>query len=71
MFRSLPRLAFVGRLTTARHILARRDGGLAFCPLSTAAAPAEDLVRTTCDASTGIATVTLHRPPVNSLSLEM
>jgi hypothetical protein len=70
MFRNLPRLAFVGRLTTARHIRARR-GGLS-CPLSTAAAaPAEDLVRTTCDASTGIATVTLYRPPVNSLSLEM
>ena len=40
-------------------------------PLSTTTGSEADLVLTSMDATTGIATVTLNRPPVNSLSLEM
>mmetsp|Transcript_11951 Transcript_11951/g.24261 ORF Transcript_11951/g.24261 Transcript_11951/m.24261 type:complete len:297 (+) Transcript_11951:94-984(+) len=57
------------RLVAKRSAVATTMNRMLVAPMSTTAEA--DLVLTSMDTSTGIATVTLNRPPVNSLSLEM
>ena len=57
------------RLVVKRSVVTTTSRMVA--PLSTTTGSEADLVLTSMDAATGIATVTLNRPPVNSLSLEM